>query len=154
MLNLATLKKKRTSSFALIPFASGLHQGKTFGEKENGSIFVLVQETRMNGLNKIQRKAVVNINDEDIIELIKAGLEPAEFNSLVWSMFDKPSISIKKTLTPQWEGQEPSLDKNGNILLSADNQPVYTSTQLVDGGQDIDLTSVTTNAPIDAEAVI
>lgn len=133
---IAQLKSKVAStSWKHEQFLTGANAGAFVGVKENGKFYILVSATNLKGGNNSTRKAILNIDP------IATGLTPdmfteqlseADTKSLIESLFGvKAKIILIESFTPQWEGQEPSLDKNGNILMKA-GMPLFVQTQIAD----------------------
>ena len=133
---IAQLKSKvATTTWKHEQFLTGTNAGAFVGVKDNGKFYILVSATNLKGGNNSTRKAILNIDS------IATGLTPdmfenqlseADTKSLIESLFGvKAKIIVIESFTPQWETQEPSLDKNGNVLLKG-GVPVFSQTQISD----------------------
>jgi len=149
--------KKATAvatTFDHVAFASGENAGKFVGVKENGKFYVLIEATTRRGADFQKRKAVLNINPEIGLspEDFEAGLSGEETTELINSLFGKGAkIVLEESFVPQYEGQEPGLDKNGDVLMKF-NVPVYRSTRLAEVTAVDVLVQEPTTSAIDAES--
>lgn len=133
---IAQLKSKvATTSWKHEQFLTGANAGAFVGIKENGKFYLLVSATNLKGGNNSTRKAILNIDPEATglaSDMFTEQLSEADTKALIESLFGiKAKIILIESLTPQWEGQEPSLDKNGNILMK-NGLPIYVQTQIAD----------------------
>jgi len=131
---IAQLKSKVAStSWKHEQFLTGANAGAFVGVKENGKFYILVSATNLKGGNNSTRKAILNIDPEATgltPDMFETQLSEADTKALIESLFGvKAKIILIESFTPQWETQEPSLDKNGNVLMK-NGMPLFVQTQI------------------------
>jgi hypothetical protein len=127
--------KVSTTTWKHEQFLTGANAGAFVGVKESGKFYLLVSATNLKGGNNSTRKAILNIDPEATgltPDMFQEQLSEADTKSMIESLFGvKAKIILIESLTPQWEGQEPSLDKNGNVLMK-NGMPLFVQTQISD----------------------
>lgn len=137
------------------PFKSGEFAGKFVGVKPNGKFYIGITSKVLKGGNMVPRFANLNIDPEATgltPDMFETQLSEADTKSLIESLFGaKAKIVVKESFTPMWETQEPTQDKNGNVVIKA-GMPVYSQTLISDANDSDSLVNANNvTAPVLAE---
>lgn len=122
-------------------FIGGANAGAFVGTKDNGKFFILVSATKLVGGNNATRKAILGIDPQATgltPDMFQSKLSNEETKALIESLFGaKAKIILVENISPMWENQQPSIDKNGEIFLKG-GLPIYRQTR-IEGAESADI---------------
>lgn len=107
------------TTFNHVPFKSGPYSGKLVGlSKNKKNFYINVECKEREGAGFRTRTATVNIDPEIglAFEDFEEQVDSEEITKLVFSLFGRNArVQLIETFTPQYEGQNVSIDSQGTI---------------------------------------